>query len=263
MVTVRETAAFLKLDAGRMHYRKLGTGWPLFLLHSLGTSSLAWQKATQPLAQKFTVYAWDMMGHGDSDKPQHDYSLEEYGDRMAEAAKALSLERVAFMGNSIGAVIALDVAARYPDLVTKLVLVGCPCWPDAKAREEALAASAAAYDADGNPKPMTLEGLAGSFAKPTQELVEFMNGQRQKAGVWAYRSRLAVGRYDVPAKLSSVRCPTLVVYGDKDQLRSSEELLRRGVRGAQSALLTNAGHLPQLEAPPAFADAVLPFLTAP
>ena len=54
---------------GNMHYRKQGSGFPLVMLHPLGTSTWAWHTVIDALSQDYTCYAFDMLGHGASDKP--------------------------------------------------------------------------------------------------------------------------------------------------------------------------------------------------
>ena len=68
----------IKLDEGRVSYLTDGQGSPLLLLHSLGVSSESWSRVIKPMAQSCSVYAWDMMGHGDSDKPPWNFQIEDY-----------------------------------------------------------------------------------------------------------------------------------------------------------------------------------------
>ena len=60
---------FVTVDGIRTHYVAAGEGEPLLLLHGLGASLMAWALNIEPLSQKFSVYAIDIPGHGDSEKP--------------------------------------------------------------------------------------------------------------------------------------------------------------------------------------------------
>jgi pimeloyl-ACP methyl ester carboxylesterase len=57
-----------------------------------------------------------------------------------------------------------------------------------------------------------------------------------------------------------VSCPTLIIFGSKDFLREKEQVLLQNIRGAQYALIEDAGHLPQIDAPDAFLKPVMEFL---
>jgi len=79
----------IKLDEGRLSYFTDGQGPPLLLLHSLGVSSEAWNRVIKPLAQSYSVYTWDMMGHGDSDKPPYNFLIEDYARNVIEFSDRL------------------------------------------------------------------------------------------------------------------------------------------------------------------------------
>jgi len=251
----------IKLDEGRISYLTDGQGPPLLLLHSLGVSSESWSRVIKPLAQSYSVYAWDMMGHGDSDKPPRNFLVEDYARNLIHFSDRLGLGQMILCGNSVGALIALEVAAAYPEKVKALILVGCPGW-DAWGRLERLMLSASNYDSEGNPLPATKEQLAMSYTRVTKELIEWVNQQRAKAGLWMKKTMIAIGLYDAIPKLLLVRCPTLVVFGSEDLLREREKVLLEGISGAKHAVVPNAGHLPQVDNPQGFLQEVKQFLSS-
>lgn len=251
----------IKLDEGQISYLTDGQGPPLLLLHSLGVSGEAWSKVIKPLSQNWSVYAWDMMGHGDSDKPTRDLLIEDHVRNVIQFCDKLGLGQILLCGNSVGALIALAVAATYPERVKALVLVGCPAW-DTWERTERLMLSALNYDAEGKPLPATKEQLAMSHTSVTPELIEWVNQQRAKAGLWMKKTMIAITLFDVAPKLSLVRCPTLVVFGSKDMLREREQVLPKGISNAKHAVIPNAGHLPQVDNPQGFLQEVKKFLEA-
>ena len=250
----------IKLDEGRLSCLTDGEGPPLLLLHSLGVSSESWSKVIEPLAQNYSVYAWDMMGHGDSDKPPRDFLIEDYARNVLHVSDQLGLDRLILCGNSVGALIALEVAAIYPEKVKALILVGCPCW-DAWGRMERLMLSASNYDSEGNPLPATKEQLAMSYTRVTQELIDWVNQQRARVGLWMKKTMIAIALYDAIPKLPLVRCPTLVLFGSEDLLREREKVLLEGISGAKHAVVPHAGHLPQIDNPQGFLQEVRRFLS--
>ena len=191
----------IQLDEGRISYQAGGDGQTLLLLHSLGVSSESWRLVMEPLGEKWSVYAWDMMGHGDSDKPPWNFRIEDYARTVSEFIDKLGVERVFLSGNSVGALVALEAAASYPERVKALVLVGCPAWDDWE-RIERLMLSALNYDIQGNPLPATREQLSMTYTHVTPELVDWVNSQRAKAGLWMKKTMIALGLYDIAPRLS-------------------------------------------------------------
>ena len=76
------------------------------------------------LAQRFTVIAPDLLGHGKSDKPRADYSVAAYANGMRDLLSVLDIERVTVVGHSLGGGVAMQFAYQFPQLVDRLILVG-------------------------------------------------------------------------------------------------------------------------------------------
>src|SRR3954465_1282218 len=98
---------------GRIHYRELGTGEPLILMHTNGGSAFQHDVAAPLLAQRFRMISWAMPGHGDSDPLPRHYSIEDYAAALAELMDALELKRAHVGGSSVGGSIAAAFASRY------------------------------------------------------------------------------------------------------------------------------------------------------
>jgi len=248
-----------KTDAGKVSYIFGGQGESLILLHSLNLSAQSWDKVFEPLAQNYTVYALDMLGHGDSDKPPKNFLIEDYARSVISFMDKVKVRKAIVCGNSVGGLIALEMAASYPKRVAKLILVGCPAR-DPWERMERLALSARGLDAEGNPLPFSIMDLGMSFAHPTAELLDWFNQERAKAGVGVKKTMIAIALYDVFSRLPLVKCPTFVLFGDKDILKEKEKDFRRGIKGAKSALLHDAGHVPQVDNPQGFLREINRFL---
>jgi 3-oxoadipate enol-lactonase len=249
------------LNGENLSYLTEGRGTPILLLHSLGVSSEAWNKVIDPLAKNYKVYALDMLGHGHSDKPQQNYLIEDYAQSVITFTNKLGLAKVILCGNSVGALIALETAAGSPDLVEKLILVGCPAW-DPWQRMERITLSSLNFDIEGNPLPLSMTELSTSYTHPTPELLEWANRQRAKAGVWIKKTLIAIGLYDVVPKLPLIKCPTLVLFGNQDMLREQERTLIDGIQEVKHALVPDAGHLPQIDNPEGFLQETNLFLNS-
>ena len=127
---------------GNMHFVKQGSGYPLVMLHPLGTSTWAWHTVIDSLSQHYTCYAFDMLGHGESDKPQRHFNIPDYANALDHACQVLNIHRGHYVGNSVGAVLATEMAASFPERLDKLVLVGAPVWDPRIARQRLEEASA-------------------------------------------------------------------------------------------------------------------------
>ena len=108
-----------------IHYVEAGQGRPLLLIPGAFTTYRTWNRVLPRLMLHSRVLAVDYLGVGDSDKPERGfgYTVEEQADVMAELIGALGLSRVNVMGASYGGAVALNLAARYPDLVERVVCI--------------------------------------------------------------------------------------------------------------------------------------------
>jgi pimeloyl-ACP methyl ester carboxylesterase len=108
----------------RFHYRDWGgRGWPVLLLHGLSSTSHIWDLAAPLLVKEARVIALDLRGHGQSDKPDEDYSYEAVGGDVFDAIAQLEMDNPVIVGHSWGANVGLWVAARDPDVLAGLIMV--------------------------------------------------------------------------------------------------------------------------------------------
>lgn len=206
------------------------------------------------------MYALDTMGQGDSAKPARDYSIADYANSVVNFMKAKDISKATLVGNSVGAVIAVQIAAANPGKVDKVVLVGCPCRETEEERQQARLTMKTQYDDKGIPLPRSLEDLKQAYAHVTPELLAKANGDRAKAGVWASKCAMSNNSFDIAPALKKVKAVTLVVFGEKDMLRSKEKALQNHIKVSKLVIIPDAGRLPQVDNAKAFLDAVLPFL---
>ena len=101
-----------------------GSGPAILLIHGIGDNSTTWSTVQSKLAQRFTVIAPDLLGHGKSDKPRADYSVAAYANGMRDLLSVLDIERVTVVGHSLGGGVAMQFAYQFPQLVDRLILVG-------------------------------------------------------------------------------------------------------------------------------------------
>ena len=262
MFVRRDLSDTVPTREGNMHYVKQGSGFPLVMLHPLGTSTWAWHTVIDSLSQHYTCYAFDMLGHGESDKPARHFNMPDYAQALDDACQVLNIHRGHYVGNSVGACLATEMAASFPERLDKLALVGCPVW-DPRTAAQRIKDSEGDYDDNDLSKPRTLEELKErtTFVDPRPEWVAAMDETRAQAGVWVRKLSQALYHYDIMTRLPLVKArATLVMYGEHDRLRDGEDLLLNNIPNASKAILPGLGHIPQIEDPEAFVGALLSFL---
>ncbi len=118
-----------RVNNTNLYYEKCGKGKPLLLLHGNGETHKIFDKAIPVLAESFTVYAIDSRGHGQSDA-----ALEYHYDDLAEDIKCLinelKLEQPILYGFSDGGIVGLLLAAKYPQLLSQIIISGANLEPD-------------------------------------------------------------------------------------------------------------------------------------
>src|SRR6201985_1021624 len=117
------TLHFRTIHGYKRAYRIAGSGPAILLIHGIGDNSTTWNTVQAKLAQRVTVIAPDLLGHGRSDKPRADYSVAAYANGMRDLLSVLDIDRVTIVGHSLGGGVAMPFAYQLPQLVERLILV--------------------------------------------------------------------------------------------------------------------------------------------
>jgi len=118
------TLQYRTIHGYRRAFRIAGSGPAILLIHGIGDNSTTWSSVQTALAQRFTVIAPDLLGHGKSDKPRADYSVAAYANGMRDLLSVLGIDSVTVVGHSLGGGVAMQFAYQFPQLVDRLILVG-------------------------------------------------------------------------------------------------------------------------------------------
>ncbi|MGH2371521.1 MAG: alpha/beta fold hydrolase [Chloroflexota bacterium] len=111
----------------RLHVRQLaGDGPPLILLHGLGVSGAVWQAFARRLVPAWSPIAPDLRGHGQSGQPQNGYAAADYASDIVSLMDVLRVPQAPVVGHSLGALVALALAAAAPERVPTLALLDPP-----------------------------------------------------------------------------------------------------------------------------------------
>lgn len=98
-----------------------GAGEPLVLIHGVGLNKQVWQPQLDAFSGEYRVIAYDTLGHGNSQLPGADLSLDDYIEQLAELLDTLDIHRVNLCGHSMGALITLGFSLRYPERVLRII----------------------------------------------------------------------------------------------------------------------------------------------
>jgi pimeloyl-ACP methyl ester carboxylesterase len=225
-------------------YQTAGTGAPLVLIHGLSGSGRWWAKNLEALARQFTVYIVDLIGFGRS-RGRHPFVLGEAADYLARWLDRLGIERASVVGHSMGGVIALDLAARYPERADRMVLAAPPALP-----------------APGYLRHVP--GLLRALRHVPLGFLSVLAYDAARSGPRTLTSAAAQLLAVSTAELERVEAPSLLVWGEHDTLvprAVGRELCQRLPR-AEMVLVPGAGHVPMWERPVHFNQLTLMFLTA-
>jgi len=106
--------------------RRTGSGPPLLLVHGLMTAGYSWRYVLDGLGEHFTLVIPDLVGSGDSDKPPGRYDLPALAQSVAALQRALGLDGVPTVGNSLGGLVCLQRLQQAPDAFERLVVLHAP-----------------------------------------------------------------------------------------------------------------------------------------
>src|SRR5213079_2526907 len=113
----------MDLHGHRVDYRVAGQGPPVVLIHGMVNSSRHWQGVAEQLADRYTVIAPDLIGHGDSATPRGDYSLGAHAAFIRDLLAVIGIDRASIVGHSLGGGVALQFFYQFPQRTERLVLV--------------------------------------------------------------------------------------------------------------------------------------------
>ncbi len=243
------------VDADPIAWREAGDGRPVLLLHGLGMTRTGWDAQLRALAGRgWRGVAWDMPGYGASRPAPGALGFPFLADAAAGLIAGLGGD-AHVVGLSMGGQIALHLALRHPGHVRSLGLLDTsPAFGlDGTDPEEWRRLRLDPLDRGVTPAQMAERVLASVMA-PDVSADALATGVASMARIVPAALRAAVEclpSHDVRARLGEIACPTLVVVGQRDEetpLAYSEELAH-GIPGARLAVVPDAGHIVNLEAP--------------
>jgi pimeloyl-ACP methyl ester carboxylesterase len=251
----------------RLVYVELGNpkGEPLLLLHGYTDTSRSWSLLV-PYLGKYRLLIPDQRGHGAADAPECCYGTSQYAFDAKLFMDALGVDRAAVAGHSMGSMVAITIAAEYPDRVSSIVLIGSTAL--APVRQGAWLYDQVAalrwpiernsdflrqWHPANQPTPVDAE-----FAAAAMEDILVIQPHVWR-GVMRELTQIPVGRH-----AADVKVPVLVLSGGKDPLFPPEHhaSLLKAFPHAEAHVFPELGHNPNWEQPEAVGAAIDAFLNS-
>lgn len=273
------TDHFLTVAGVRLHWAELGSAsdaTPLVLLHGLNNSCLSWSRVAPLLAKGRRLLMPDLPGHGQSERPNVEYTLEWYARIVASWLEALGLEQVDVVGHSFGGGVAQMLLLRCPERVRRLVLVAAGGLGKGVGRWLRLASLPYVVEYLGQPfmplgTHLALRNVKQGVSKTDISELSRLNAQPGSARAFARSVRDVINwrgqKHSFFHRVHEIQqLPAMqIVWGDADTIIPIEQgraLLAR-LEGAHFEAFEHCGHYPHNEQPRRFATAVLKFLDDP
>jgi pimeloyl-ACP methyl ester carboxylesterase len=275
-----EGARHTTLHGHDVAYRQAGSGPVVVLVHGITSSSATWERVMPYLADRFTVIAPDLAGHGESAKPRGDYSLGAHASSLRDLLLTLGHERATFVGHSLGGGIVMQFSYQFPERCERLVLVdsgglgrdvswllraatlpGCEFVLPFLAATRLLDAGARA---GGLLRRLGL-GLGTDLEEMARGHSTLSDSAARAAFVHTLRSVVEPGgqRVDASNRLYlAEHLPFLVIWGERDSIIpvSHGHATHERMPNSRLEVFPRSGHFPQLDEPERFLDVLVDFI---
>ena len=265
-----EQDKFIEVNGHTIHYTKQGTGKPLILSHGFAGSLYTWRDLIPLLADHYTVYAYDVLGFGLSDKPSDgDYSMKGHGDSLIGFMDALNLPSASLIGHSMGGVIIGYAALAAPSRVDKLVMIEPGFYTDKTPAflQYMYFPLNRIMARQFYTRSMTERFLLASFydkSKVTEEVVDAYMIPTRTPNVLDAMAHMMVTVSGQKHEGVSERIvqPTLLVWGEREPgvLAGTAARLTSEIQGSTLTPVEECGHYVQEEKPQELAEVIRDFL---
>lgn len=232
-----------------------GGGRTLLFLHGWRSNKEVWQKVIKSISDdKYQIFVLDLPGFGGSQIPKQPMTVGDYVDVVEEFIKKLDLKNVIIVGHSFGGRVGIKLAAKYPTLVEKLVLVDSAGFAMSSSRKVLYRSLAKIVKPVFQPK----------FMQPLRKKIY------QKIGAEDYvatpemqKTFVNITGEDLSADMKNIKCPTLIIWGEDDTdtpLRYLHQMTSL-IPNNKYQTLSGAGHYSFLDKPEEFAKVIEEFIS--
>lgn len=239
---------------------------PLVVLsHSLASSGIMWEQQVPALVDGYRVLRYDTRGHGGSDAPPGPYSLDDLGDDAIAMLDALDIERVHWVGLSLGGMIGQNLALRHPRRLLSLVL--CDTTSRIPPQAGSLWDERIAVAEKSGMEPLCAATMERWFTPPFLEAdgseLQVIREQFLHTPTSGFVGCCqAIRELNYTDQLAKIALPVQLIVGADDPSTppDASRVIQGEIAGAALTVIDNGSHLCNVEQPKAFNDALLAFL---
>ncbi|PWA11967.1 alpha/beta hydrolase [Pueribacillus theae] len=271
MNTIQEK--YIDTNGLTTHYWEVGEGEPLILIHGGGAGADAWinwRKLLERYSKNgFRTIAYDLIGYGESSKPDPEnfkYDHEARAEQLISFIKALGLEKVSLIGNSLGGATSIVATLKEPDKINKLVLMGT----GGRRRPGETSASFKSLHSFGNERDemrQIIRNLTNPEFEIEEEMIEYRlklaNDPETSKAYSAIMKYLKEGNSFIPdEEIKKIKHKTLLVHGRNDNQVPVEKSfeLEKLIENAWLYVIPHCGHWAMIERTDEFIKLTTDFL---
>lgn len=243
-------------------YNDIGEGKPLILIHAFPTDQRLWQPQQEELKEHFRVITLDLWGFGESSSVDGKaISMAEYADEVKQLLDYLKIDKAIIGGESMGGYIALAFLEKYPNQTLGLVLSNTQAVadsPETKATREKTALDVLKNGTEDLINGFMSKALSSNASQQTKDYLHHIL-KLQKSSAIASALRGMALRNSTSAILATTKLPILIITGELDNVISPQQSIDMHSlsKNSQLIILSNAGHLSNLEQPKQWNQAVI------
>lgn len=272
-----QDSKFMPILGMNVHYRDEGVqtdSVPLILLHGMSSSLNTWDSVAIGLKSARRVISLDLPGFGlTGPSPENTYNFDYYSKFIDSFTTRLNIKRFILVGNSMGGAISWNYALHNPKGLAKMVLIDAAGYPK-KGESGSLGFKIASTPVINNlllyatPKALvrkSLETIYFDQARVTEAQVERFHDVAIREGNREVALEIfkgSFGKTKNKGQINQVKTPTLILWGDKDNVISVENvvLFKRDIQGSKTEIYPNVGHVPMEEVPGKVVNSIKNFL---
>ena len=257
----------IKVKGIQMNYELSGNenGQVLMLSHSLGSSLAMWNPQIDSLESTFRVLRYDTRGHGGSEAPQGPYTLDMLGQDAIALMGALKVDKVHWVGLSMGGMIGQFIVLNHPDRFWSLTLCDTAAFTPKESQPMIQERIEIAREKGVAPllEPTMERWFTPSLLRLNSQMLSVIRKQFLETSVAGYIGCTeAIRKLNYLDRLSEIEVPTLIMVGEDDPGTpvSASKAIHERILGSKLAILPSARHLSNVEQPQAFNEALVGFL---
>lgn len=240
---------------------------PLILIHAFPLNHTLWNPQIQAFSSKFRVISYDIRGHGESVVQDGQYTMELFVDDLIDLMDYLRIDKTIVCGLSMGGYIALRALERHPERFSALILCDTQSLADsdeAKIKRantlKLIKEKGVSFFAEGFVK----QAFAPETFKTNPKIIQTVREMilnNSPLGIGGALLALA-SRTDSTESLKKIKIPTLILVGEKDQITSPSAsfAMKEKIPNAEMHVISQAGHLSNLENPAEFNQRLAVFI---